>query len=124
MDRALEEKRTLYEETLPYIGRKIDFIIATRSQRGKRRPVDCIAFASASRSVSIEAQERTDYHHAVCIHPDRGKQFGCLLTREERGGRIIRVLGAKCELRIKKGRRGSANLRERIRGREEEKFPF
>jgi hypothetical protein len=107
------EVKEFFEETLPTVGRKIDMMLG-RSDGKLKYPVDCVAFGSASSSVRDGG-----HHHAICYHPDRGKQYGCLLTNEDEQGKITRKRGTECDFRIKKGRRGAVELNERIAQLEE-----
>ncbi len=124
MERKRTNEEKFYEDFLPQFKYDLSrFLNAMFSppKRGKRTPVDCVAFSAAC--VESNNDEITDYFHAICNHPDRGQTYGCMLTREEPSGRVVRIMGKECPLRIKKGRKGSAKLRERIQKKSDE-IPF
>ena len=116
------DRREFYQKVLPEIGEKLHCMLTLRLQAGKRSPVDCVAFGYAYVSTG-ENSEITAYHHAICQHPERGQQYGCLLTREESDGTVTRVVHTKCENRIKNGKRGASALKRTIE-EVEETLPF
>jgi len=123
MVEMLSDPQRTYLETLECVGKKLYRLFDMRPKRRERSPVDCVAYSSAY--VSVDGENKVDGHyHPICNHPDRGKQFGCLLTREEEGGRIRRTMDRRtCSFRVKNGRRGAVELERRMMEPVEE-FPF
>ena len=111
-----EKSQWQLDEDLQIVEGKISMILESSLDK-IRYPVDCVAFDSASSSV-----REGGHHHSICRHPDRGEQFGCLLTKEDSVGKITRLRESKCIYKVKKGRRGSANLRNRINQEAEDKI--
>lgn len=94
-------------ETLPEIIHSIELIIS--DSEPQRSPVDCVAYGYSVLP--------------VCFHPDRGKQYGCLLVEQnEDGTNVRRIKGATCDFRVKEGAKGATELRQRIAFQEEPKL--
>jgi len=85
-------------------------------------PVDCVAFSYAYPRIDTKNRIRA-YYHAICSHPDRGEQFGCLLTNTGPDGLETRVQGSSCPFQVKSHEKGAVALRTRIKKREEETNP-
>lgn len=80
----------------------------------RRNLVDCVAFDTAYDHTSESGGDAIK-HYSICFHPQRGKQFGCLLTDDIGSeSEVKRICGRRCEFRIKKGRKGSAQLEKMI----------
>src|SRR4030042_607815 len=103
----------LYDEVFPTVGEKLTRMGVERPEGGKRIPVDCVAFGYAYEGID-EADKIASYHFSACLHPERGERDDCLLVREGEEGIITRVKNGKCELRVKKGRKGSEELENAI----------
>lgn len=80
----------------------------------RRSIVDCVAFGTAFDHTSELGGDKIQ-HFSLCFHPQKGKQFGCLLTDDVGSEREVkRIRGRMCGFRVKKGRKGSAELERTI----------
>jgi hypothetical protein len=109
---ALPTQEEYVEMVAQHAGAEIQRLLNNMDVK-RRWPVDCVAFNA------ITADDSGKFFHSACVHPDRGRQFGCLLTGETPPEMVVRRLpGAVCEYRIKKGRKGATILGQRIEDEE------
>ena len=104
--------RTVIDDTLRTIAMKLPMLLTPLQKGGSRLSVDCVAFGAVN--IVDDQHRRKGCADAFCLHPNRGKQFGCLLTETKVGGVVRRIRNAECDFRIRRGTRGAVALGKRM----------
>lgn len=121
MAKQQAERPSSIKEVLKRVVEGIDNMVLPITPGGARVPIDCVALEITE---SLDGERRVaHYVFPACLHPDRGKQMGCLLLDEDKTtGRAIRKKGASCRWRVKSNKRGAAALAKRIQAAHEDEI--